>query len=79
MLAVCNLTPVPRSGWRIGVPQSGLWHEVLNTDSDHYGGSNVGNHGGVNAEAVPMHGQAQSLSLNLPPLAVVWFELVTAP
>jgi 1,4-alpha-glucan branching enzyme len=76
---VCNLTPVPRSGWRIGVPQGGLWREVLNTDSDHYGGSNVGNHGGVTAEPVPMHGQAQSLNLNLPPLAVLWFELESAP
>ena len=79
LLAVCNLTPMPRSGWRIGVPQGGLWREVLNTDSDHYGGSNVGNHGGVKAEPVPMHGQAQSLSLNLPPLAVLWFELESAP
>ena len=79
LLAVCNLTPVPRSGWRIGVPQGGLWREVLNTDSAHYGGSNVGNHGGVKTEPVPMHGQAQSVSLNLPPLAVVWFELESAP
>ena len=78
LLAVCNLTPLPRSGWRIGVPQPGLWREVLNTDSAHYGGSNVGNHGGVRAEPVPMHGQAQSLCLNLPPLAVVWFELEPA-
>ena len=78
LLAVCNLTPLPRSGWRIGVPQPGLWREVLNTDSAHYGGSNVGNHGGVRAEPVPMHGQAQSLCLNLPPLAVVWLELENA-
>ena len=79
LLAVCNLTPVRRSGWRIGVPQPGLWREVLNTDSAHYGGCNVGNHGGVHAEPVPMHGQAQSLRLNLPPLAVLWFELENAP
>ncbi len=75
LLAVCNLTPVPRSGWRIGVPRGGLWREVLNTDSAHYGGSNVGNQGGVIAQPIPMHGQAQSVSLNLPPLAVIWFEL----
>ena len=74
LLGVCNLTPVPRLGWRIGVPQPGLWREVLNTDSAHYGGSNVGNYGGVQAEPVPMHGQAQSLCLNLPPLGVVWLE-----
>ena len=79
LLAVCNLTPVPRSGWRIGVPQNGLWREVLNTDSDHYGGSNLGNHGGVKADPVPMHGEVQSLSLNLPPLAVLWFALESAP
>ena len=79
LLAVCNLTPMPRAGWRIGVPQAGLWREVLNTDSAHYGGSNMGNHGGVQAEAVAMHGQAWSLKLNLPPLAVVWFELAPTP
>ena len=78
LLAVCNLTPVPRLGWRIGVPHAGLWREVLNTDSAHYGGSNVGNHGGVQAEPISMHRQAQSVSLNLPPLGVVWFELESA-
>jgi 1,4-alpha-glucan branching enzyme len=72
--AVFNLTPVVRHGYRIGVPQPGVWVERLNTDSAHYGGSNVGNNGGVTAENVPMHGHAWSLALSLPPLAAVYFE-----
>ena len=75
LLAVCNLTPVPRHGWRIGVPQGGAWREIMNTDSSHYGGSNVGNSGGAVAERVTMHGQPWSLRLNLPPLGVLWFEM----
>jgi 1,4-alpha-glucan branching enzyme len=74
LAVVCNLTPVPRDGYRIGVPQAGIWRECLNTDSAHYGGTNAGNQGGVAAEPIPMHGQPWSLSLHLPPLAVVWFE-----
>jgi len=69
---VCNLTPVPRHGWRIGVPHGGRWREVLNTDSAHYGGSNLGNGGAVAAEPIPMHGRPWSLALTLPPLAVLW-------
>ena len=69
---VCNLTPVPRHGWRIGVPHGGRWREVLNTDSAHYGGSNLGNGGAVAAEPIPMHGHPWSLALTLPPLAVLW-------
>ena len=74
-LVVCNLTPVPREGYRIGVPASGhgggWWHELLNSDAGNYGGSNLGNAGGVMAEDLPSHGQAQSLSLILPPLATI--------
>jgi 1,4-alpha-glucan branching enzyme len=58
----------------MGVPQGGVWLECLNTDSDHYGGSGVGNLGAVQSEAVPAHGMPMSLSLTLPPLGVVWFE-----
>jgi 1,4-alpha-glucan branching enzyme len=71
---VFNLTPVPRYGYRIGVPQPGVWVERLNTDSGHYGGSNVGNNGAVTADDVPMHGHAWSLVLNLPPLGAVYLE-----
>jgi 1,4-alpha-glucan branching enzyme len=74
MLVVCNFTPVPRHGYRIGVPQGGMWRECLNTDSDYYSGSGMGNMGGVHAEAVPVRGLSMSLSLTLPPLGVLWLE-----
>jgi 1,4-alpha-glucan branching enzyme len=74
VLVVCNLTPVPRHGVRIGVPQGGFWKECLNTDSAHYGGSGMGNLGQVQADAIPAHGAQQSISLTLPPLAVLWLE-----
>jgi 1,4-alpha-glucan branching enzyme len=71
ILVVANLTPVPRNGYRIGVPFSGLWAELLNSDAQTYAGSNLGNGGGVKAEEIKSHGQPLSLSLNLPPLAVL--------
>ncbi|CAG9182719.1 1,4-alpha-glucan branching enzyme GlgB [Cupriavidus laharis] len=71
VLAVANMTPVPRHSYRIGVPFAGCWHERLNTDAACYGGSNVGNDGAVMAEAVPAHGQDASLSLTLPPMATL--------
>jgi 1,4-alpha-glucan branching enzyme len=74
ILGIFNFTPVPRMGYRIGVPGPGYWTEILNTDAGHYWGSNVGNAGGVNAEFVPMHNQRYSLQLNLPPLAGVFFK-----
>ena len=69
---VANLSPVPREGYRIGLPRSGRWLEVLNTDSSHYGGSDWGNYGGVEAEGVPWHEQPFSATVTLPPLAVLW-------
>ena len=69
VVAVLNWTPVPRYDYRIGVPEPGYYEELLNTDAGYYGGGNVGNQGGVLAEDVPAHGQAQSLKLTLPPLA----------
>ena len=72
LAVVCNLTPVPRDAYRIGVAHGGAWRECMNTDSAHYGGTNAGNQGRVEAEPVPMHGQPWSLSLHLPPLAVIW-------
>ena len=74
MAVVCNLTPVPRDSYRIGVAQDGAWRECLNTDSSHYGGTNAGNQGRVLVEPIPMHGHPWSLSLHLPPLAVIWLE-----
>jgi 1,4-alpha-glucan branching enzyme len=74
ILVVCNFTPVPRHGYRIGVPRPGYWKEVLNSDAKEYGGGGMGNFGGVNTENIPMHGRLQSLNLTLPPLAVVFLK-----
>jgi 1,4-alpha-glucan branching enzyme len=76
VLVLVNLTPVPRDNYRVGVPaaadgQLGFWREVLNTDAAIYGGSNSGNMGGVQAEAVGWHGQSTSIEVTLPPLSTV--------
>ncbi|MEO6836612.1 MAG: 1,4-alpha-glucan branching protein GlgB [Candidatus Tumulicola sp.] len=73
VLAVVNATPVVRYGYRIGVPQAGTYRETINTDSHHYGGSNVGNAGAVESEDVPAHGRLHSVVLTLPPLAALVF------
>jgi 1,4-alpha-glucan branching enzyme len=70
----CNFSPEPRKDYRVGLPRGGFWKEILNTDSEVYGGSNVGNGGGVQAENHGWHGQPCSASVTLPPLGVVWFE-----
>jgi 1,4-alpha-glucan branching enzyme len=72
LVCVLNLSPVPRSEYRVGLPRCGRWREAMNTDASGYGGSNVGNLGGVEAEAVPWHGQPCSAALTLPPLGVLW-------
>lgn len=72
ILVVCNMTPVPREGYGIGVPRPGYWREVINTDAEVYGGSNMGNGGGVEAMPHQSHGQAQTLYLTLPPLATLF-------
>ncbi len=75
VLVVCNFAPVVHHGFRLGVPWAGTWRERLNTDSTHYGGSNVGTPlGAAVTEAVPSHGRAQSIVLSLPPLATVFLE-----
>ncbi len=71
LIVCCNFTPVPRRGYRIGVPHAGIYDEVFNSDSAWYGGSNQGNAGAIEAAAVPHHGRDHSLSLSLPPLAAV--------
>ena len=70
-VVVTNFTPVPRPGYRIGVPFAGRYREILNSDSDIYGGGNMGNRGGVDADAGPMHGFDYSISLVVPPLGFV--------
>ncbi|MBI4527527.1 MAG: 1,4-alpha-glucan branching protein GlgB [Deltaproteobacteria bacterium] len=74
ILAACNFTPIVRRNYRVGAPRGGLWREVLNSDAAHYGGSGQGNLGGVEASPVPVHGRHHSLTLTLPPLAVVFFK-----
>jgi 1,4-alpha-glucan branching enzyme len=74
VLAVCNMTPVPRYGYRIGVPRPGIWREIFNSDSEFYGGSNLGNAGGVEAAAIFSHGREHSIELLLPPLATVFLR-----
>jgi 1,4-alpha-glucan branching enzyme len=74
VLCVYNFTPVARHGYRVGVPRPGSWVEVVNTDSALYGGSDVGNGGGVPSEPTPWHGQPHSVRLNLPPLGAVIFR-----
>jgi len=72
VLAVANLTPVPRHGYRIGVPTGGRWVEVANSDGEAYGGTGVGNAAPLEASDEPMHGRAFSLELTLPPLGVLF-------
>ena len=74
LLVVCNLTPVPRHGYALGVPQAGHWRELLNTDATDYGGSGVGNYGGVSTTEASAHGRPQSLRLSLPPLSTLIFR-----
>lgn len=71
---VCNFTPVPRHNYRIGVPYSGFWKEVLNSDAEEYGGSHQGNMGGVEATPVAAHGHYHSLTITIPPLGIVFFK-----
>jgi 1,4-alpha-glucan branching enzyme len=71
LLAVCNFTPVVRHNYSVGVPQGGLWRELLNSDAGAYGGSGVGNFGAVEAAPVPAHGRAHALTLTLPPLGCI--------
>jgi 1,4-alpha-glucan branching enzyme len=72
LVCVCNFSPMPRPGYRLGLPRGGAWRELLNTDSAFYGGSDVGNLGSVEAEERRWHEQPFSAEVTLPPLGVVW-------
>jgi 1,4-alpha-glucan branching enzyme len=74
VVAIVNFTPVPRDGYRIGVPRAGEYTELVNSDGEAYGGSNRGNGGVVATEAIAAHGHADSLRLNLPPLGFLIFK-----
>jgi 1,4-alpha-glucan branching enzyme len=79
VLIILNLTPVPRHQYRVGLPTPGFWREILNSDSTAYGGSNVGNLGGVESQDVKAHNQPQSALFTLPPLGIIAFRAETAP
>ncbi|HTS00058.1 MAG TPA: alpha amylase C-terminal domain-containing protein, partial [Bacteroidota bacterium] len=72
--AVFNFTPVPRSGYRMGVREAGTYAELFNSDAARYGGSNVGNYGEVRSEPVLSHGRDNSLVVTLPPLGALYFK-----
>ena len=77
IVVVCNFTPSPQHGYRIGVPEPGVYRERLNTDSVHYGGSNVGApYGEITSEPIAWHGRPHSIGMTLPPLATVFFERI---
>jgi 1,4-alpha-glucan branching enzyme len=76
VLAVFNFTPVQREGYCLGVPAGGTWQELLNSDAECYGGGNRGNRGAVDAEPIPQHGRACSITLTLPPLSMLLLKRV---
>jgi 1,4-alpha-glucan branching enzyme len=73
-LVVCNLTPMTRTRYVVGVPQAGYWREILNTNSTYYGGTGFGNHGGKQSATARADGYEQSLSLTLPGLTALVFK-----
>ncbi|MDI3340604.1 MAG: 1,4-alpha-glucan branching protein GlgB [Sphaerobacter sp.] len=74
VVAAFNFTPVPRHNYILGVPRPGYWRELLNSDAVDYGGSGVGNLGGVTANPVPAHGHWRSITITIPPLGAVFFR-----
>jgi 1,4-alpha-glucan branching enzyme len=74
LIVVLNFTPIPRENYRIGVPRDGTYHEILNSDSEFYGGSNIGNGQGLIADPIPWMNQSHSLTITLPPLAAIVIE-----
>jgi 1,4-alpha-glucan branching enzyme len=78
LVIVVNFTPVPRHDYKIGVPVAGFYSELMNTDAGYYGGSSVGNAGGVYSMPGPCHGQNQHVSLTLPPLGMLVLKPITA-
>ncbi len=74
VLVVCNFTPIPRQGYRVGVPYGGFWREILNSDAGEFGGSGWGNYGAAQAEPWSEHGRPFSVSLTLPPLGCVFLK-----
>ncbi|MCX7820375.1 MAG: alpha amylase C-terminal domain-containing protein, partial [Brevinematales bacterium] len=75
LVVVLNFTPVPRYNYRVGVPVAGFYAEIFNSDSSIYGGANIGNQGGKEAERVPFHGRPYSIDITLPPLGGLIFKI----
>ena len=75
LVFVYNFTPVPRTEYRIGVPAGGYYKELLNSDSESFGGSNMGNSGGIMADALPWQGKDYSIKLDIPPLSANVFKV----
>jgi 1,4-alpha-glucan branching enzyme len=76
LVIIGNFTPVPRFAYRIGVPGNCFYKEIFNSDSEIYGGSNIGNTGGLNSDKIPFHGKPYSINATLPPLSVMVFKPV---
>jgi 1,4-alpha-glucan branching enzyme len=74
IVAVANFTPVQRDTYRVGVPEMGFYREIMNTDAEKYGGTNVGNLGGVHAEAIPWNNHPYSIQIRMPALGVIYFK-----
>ena len=74
IVCVYNFTPIPKYKYRLGVPKSGYWKEILNSDSNIYYGSNIGNLGGVNTYDYSTHTRPYTIEISLPPLAAVFFK-----
>jgi 1,4-alpha-glucan branching enzyme len=77
ILVVLNATPVPRLGYRVGVPEAGTWQEIFNSDAAEYGGGGIGNFGVNRTTQAPSHGYPQSLELKLPPLGALFLKLLS--
>ncbi|MFO1095676.1 MAG: alpha amylase C-terminal domain-containing protein [Planctomycetaceae bacterium] len=71
VVVLLNMTPVPRPGYRVGVPAPGFYREIVNSDAKIYGGSDLGNAGGIQSESIPFHGRPHSIVVTLPPLAML--------
>ena len=79
LVCVCNLSPIARYRYRVGMPYPGRWNEILNTDATYYGGGNVGNDGAIDTTPEPANGLAHSALMTLPPLGTVWFTQASSP
>jgi 1,4-alpha-glucan branching enzyme len=79
LVVLCNFTPVPRGGYRVGLPKGGRYRELLNSDSEIYGGGNVGNLGTIEAEEVASHHHPFSVRTMLPPLGILILKREVGP